>query len=89
MVAEEEAGAVGGDVAEGGAGDFGGNIEGLDEAAGDGNCGEDGVSTVDGGGVEVDAVGGCCGEVLHVVDAGREVAVVGDLNDVRRAGDGA
>ncbi len=87
VVAEEEAGAVGGDVAEGRAGDFSGEIEGGDGATGEGDGGEHGVAVVDSGGEEVDAVGGDGGEVLHVFDGGGEMAVVGDLGDVRR-GDG-
>ena len=42
------------------------------------------MAVVDGGGEEMDAVGDGGGEVLHGVDAGSEVAAVGELRDVRR-----
>ena len=46
------------------------------------------MAVVDGGGEEADAVGGGGGEALHGVDAGSEVAAVGELRDVRRGNRG-
>ena len=88
MIAEQEAGAVGGDVAECGAGDLGGHRERSDGAVGEGDAGDVIVAVVDGGGEEADAVGSGGGEALHSVDTGGEVAAVGELRDVRR-GDGS
>src|SRR5215475_4011645 len=69
VVAEQEAGAVGRDVAERGAGDLGGNGERRDGTVGERDAGDVVVPVVDGGSEEADAVGGGGSEALHGVDA--------------------
>ena len=81
VVAEEEFRAVGGEVAEGGCGDFAGDGERDRVAAGDGDLREGGAAVFDDGGEDADAVGGGGGEAFHGWSAGGDAAAVGDLGD--------
>jgi hypothetical protein len=63
MVAQQETGAVGRDVAEGRRGHLGRNIDWSDGSARESNGTDAVVSAVDDAGEEMDAVGRGCGEV--------------------------